>query len=276
MMKTLTSAAALALAAATFATPAATQSPAPATLLERAAAGEGRNVEIQLRADGRLLGVPFELARGTMRAGLRGDAYTIDASYRSSGFANDRNDQGDVTVRGAIRDGALRPVSYVSAEKTRKKRRIAINFGASPVSVDVAPRWGQMGNPPASEAMKRASVDPLTGLLELSLVTSRDNGQPCGGTVRIFDGKRVYDISTRFAGRTTVNTPGYAGPAVRCTGRYLAVAGFDEPGARHDLTIWLADVGNQGLSVPVRITGGNAIVSVALSATRVTVSPART
>jgi hypothetical protein len=53
------------------------------------------------------------------------------------------------------------------------------------------------------------------------------------------------------------------------------VAGFDEPGARHDLTIWLADVGNQGLSVPVRITGGNAIVSVALSATRVTVSPAR-
>lgn len=271
-----TFAASAALALALIGAPAATQ-PAPAqTLLDRAAAGDGKTVEIQLRADGRLLGVPFELARGTMRAGLRGESYTIDASYRSSGFANDRNDQGDVTVRGAIAGGALRPQSYVSAEKTRKKRRIAINFADRPVSVDVAPRWGQMGNPPASEAMKRASVDPLTGLLELSLVTSRDNGQPCGGTVRIFDGKRIYDISTRFSGRTTVNTPGYSGPAVRCTGRYLAVAGFDEPGARHDLTIWLADVGNQGLSVPVRITGGNAIVSVALSATRVTVSPART
>lgn len=251
--------------------PATAQAPA-VSVFDQITPGQTKQIEVQLKADARLLGIPFELARGTMRATLEDDAYSVQADYRSSGFANDRNEAGRVTVSGLVEDGVLRPRSYLSQESSGKKRRIGIDFAANPVSVDVAPRWGSMGSPPASDAEKRQSVDPLTGLLELSLVTGRDRGQPCGGMVRIFDGKRRYDIRTSYDGQTTVSVPGYRGPAVRCRGQYVAVAGFDEPGARHAVTIWLADVSNSGVSVPVRMTGGNAVVSAVLTAQRVRVT----
>jgi hypothetical protein len=258
-------------ALALFAAPATAQAPAQ-SVFASIEPGKAKRVEVQLKADARLLGIPFELARGTMRATLEQESYRVEADYRSSGFANDRKEAGRVTVSGRVAEGVLRPQSYLSQESSGKKRRIGIDFAAPRVEVDVAPRWGSMGNPPASDAEKRQSVDPLTGLLELSLVTGRDRGQACGGMVRIFDGKRRYDIRTSYDGQTRVSVPGYSGPAIRCRGAYVAVAGFDEPGARHNVTIWLADVGGAGLSVPVRMTGGNAVVSAVLTAQRVTVS----
>ena len=234
---------------------------------------QSRTIEISLRAR---IG-PLELARGSFKVTLNQDSYSGEATYRTSGIAASfNNDAGVATVRGSIENGQLRPRSFVNQETNGKKRRIAMSYQKGGVDVAVAPMWGNMGFPPATLAQKLEAVDPVSGLIELSLVTGRDAGRACGGVVKIFDGKRRYDIRTQYVGTETVSTPAYKGPAIYCRGSYTEVSGFNQkkPGEQREpirLQIWLADVGNSGVSIPVRMTGSKGIYTATLYADRAVV-----
>ena len=253
-----------------LATPGLAQNGPSPSLLSTLGPGQSRSVDISLRAR---IG-PLELARGSFKVNLTQDSYNGEATYRTSGIAASfNNDAGVATVRGAIDNGQLKPRSFVNQETNGKKRRITMAFGSRSVDVTAAPMWGSMGFPPATLAQKLDSVDPVTGLMELSLVTGRDAGRACGGAVKIFDGKRRYDIRTQYVGIENVSTPAYKGPATYCRGAYTEVAGFNQkkPGETREpirLQIWLADVGNMGVSVPVRMTGSKGIYTAVLYADR--------
>lgn len=256
-----------------LATPGIAQNGPSPSLLTSLGPGQTRSVDISLRAR---IG-PLELARGSFKVSLTQDSYTGEATYRTSGIAASfNNDAGVAVVKGAIDDGQLKPKSFVNQETNGKKRRITLNFAGRSVDVTAAPMWGNMGFPPATLAQKLESVDPVTGLMELSLVTGRDAGRPCGGAVKIFDGKRRYDIRTQYVGIEQVSTPAYKGPATYCRGTYTEVAGFNQKkqGETREpirLQIWLADVGNMGVSVPVRMTGTKGIYTGVLYADRAVV-----
>lgn len=265
----LAAACGLSLAAA----PGIAQNGPPPSVFERLQPGQTRTVELTMK----VRGVGLEIATGTFRATLSRDSYSAEASYRTSGIgAALRRNSGQSTVRGAVSNGVLRPRSFVNQETSGKRRRIAMNFSGGDVSVTANPMWSNMGTPPANAGHKARAVDPVTGLMELALVTSRDSGRPCGGTVRIFDGKRVYDIRTQFVRMAPVNTPAFRGEAAYCRGSYIEVAGFNPPEdgrARPPipLEIWLADVGGNGVSVPVRMLGRRGVVTGTLTAERVSV-----
>ncbi|OYU78146.1 MAG: hypothetical protein CFE32_02860 [Alphaproteobacteria bacterium PA3] len=256
-----------------LATPGIAQNGPPQSLLTTLGPGQSRSVDISLRAR---IG-PLELARGSFKVSLTQDSYTGEATYRTSGIAASfNNDAGVATVKGAIDDGQLKPRAFVNQETSGKKRRITMAFAGRSVDVTAAPMWGNMGFPPATLAQKLESVDPVTGLMELSLVTGRDAGRACGGAVKIFDGKRRYDIRTQYVGVENVSTPAYKGPATYCRGTYTEVAGFNQkkPNETREpirLEIWLADVGKMGVSVPVRMTGSKGIYTAVLYADRAVV-----
>ncbi|MFY7927051.1 MAG: DUF3108 domain-containing protein [Aquidulcibacter sp.] len=256
-----------------LATPSIAQNGPAQSLLTTLGPGQSRSVDISLRAR---IG-PLELARGSFKVSLTQDSYSGEATYRTSGIAASfNNDAGVATVKGAIDDGQLKPRTFVNQETNGKKRRITMNFAGRSVDVTAAPMWGSMGFPPATLAQKLEAVDPVTGLMELSLVTGRDAGRACGGAVKIFDGKRRYDIRTQYVGIENVSTPAYKGPATYCRGTYTEVAGFNQkkPGETREpirLQIWLADVGNMGVSVPVRMTGSKGIYTAVLYADRAVV-----
>jgi hypothetical protein len=256
-----------------LATPSIAQNGPSQSLLTTLSPGQSRSVDISLRAR---IG-PLELARGSFKVSLTQDSYNGEATYRTSGIAASfNNDAGVASVKGAIDNGQLKPRSFVNQETNGKKRRITMAIGGRSVDVTVAPMWGNMGFPPATLAQKLEAVDPVTGLMELSLVTGRDAGRACGGAVKIFDGKRRYDIRTQYVGIENVSTPAYKGPATYCRGTYTEVAGFNQkkPGETREpirLEIWLADVGKMGVSVPVRMTGSKGIYTAVLYADRAVV-----
>jgi hypothetical protein len=251
-----------------LATPSIAQNGPSQSLLTSLSPGQSRSVDISLRAR---IG-PLELARGSFKVSLTQESYSGEATYRTSGIAASfNNDAGVATVKGAIDNGQLKPRSFVNQETNGKRRRITMAFGGRSVDVTAAPMWSSMGFPPATLAQKLEAVDPVTGLMELSLVTGRDAGRACGGAVKIFDGKRRYDIRTQYVGTENVSTPAYKG-----RGTYTEVAGFNQkkPGESREpirLEIWLADVGKMGVSVPVRMTGSKGIYTAVLYADRAVV-----
>jgi len=253
-----------------LATPSIADNAPSQSLLTTLAPGQSRSVDISLRAR---IG-PLELARGSFKVSLTQDSYAGEATYRTSGIAASfNNDAGVATVKGAIDEGQLKPRSFVNQETNGKKRRITMAFQGRSVDVTAAPMWGNMGFPPATLGQKLEAVDPVTGLMELSLVTGRDAGRACGGAVKIFDGKRRYDIRTQYVGIENVSTPAYKGPATYCRGTYTEVAGFNQKKSGETrepirLEIWLADVGKMGVSVPVRMTGSKGIYTAVLYADR--------
>lgn len=267
-------ASAAALAASLLAFPAATQpAAASASILAAIPAGQTKTVDLALRAR---IG-PLTLARGSFRVSLSRDSYSADATYETAGIAASfSNDAGSTSVRGTVSDASLRPRGFVNQETNGKKRRVTMAFRGNDVDVTAAPMWGDMGFPAATAAQKAESVDPLTALLELSLVTGRDDGKPCGGVVKVFDGKRRYDIRTQYVREERVSTPAYRGMSSYCRGTYTEVAGFKrkKPSDSREpirLELWVANVGNSGVSIPVRMTGGRGGINATLYAERATV-----
>ena len=57
--------------------------------------------------------------------------------------------------------------------------------------------------------------------------SSVSSAKPCGDTVRVFDGRRRYDIELKYEGQDKLKSDsGYSGPAVKCTVTYKQLAGF--------------------------------------------------
>lgn len=244
------------------------------TVFDRLEPGQTRRVEISLRAR---IG-PLELARGSFNATISPNSYQADATYKTSGIgAALSNDAGETHSKGNVMGSSLRPTLFNNQESTGKRRRIDMSWSGGGVRASSNPPWGSnMGQPPATEAQKMEAVDPLTGLMQLSLLTGRGDGKACGGTVRIFDGKRRYDIRTQYIGPTMVSTPAYKGPAIRCSGQYIEVAGFKakKPGERAEpikLNLILADIGGMGVSIPVRMEASVKGITGTLYAERVSI-----
>lgn len=252
--------------------PAFSQSESSGNVFDNISAGQTRNIQVDMIAR---VG-PFELARGGFDVNLTNSSYSANTNYHTSGIAASvKQNSGTASSRGVVTNGSLRPRGYVNQETSGRRRRVTMTYNGGAPDVSVVPAYGSMGDPAATQAQKNNTLDPVTGLMELALVTGRDRNQPCGGTVRIFDGKRRYDISTQFVRMTTTSTPAYNGPVAYCTGTYTEIAGFkaktNGESGTIPLELWLANVNNSGVSVPVRMRGRKGGVTATLYARKITI-----
>ncbi len=198
----------------------------------------------------------FRIMKVSLDTAEKDDVYGSSAVFRSAGIAGFFKDtEIHASAAGEKTAGGLKPALYTHHNlKSKKDRRIRIDFNAGlPVST-VTPPFGSMGQPPASDAQRLGAFDPISGFLSMMM---RPTQAPCSGVVPMFDGKQRYDLRFEAMGEEDIDVRGYEGAALRCHAFYEPIAGFDpedlaEPEVyAKPIEMWFANVG-EGLHVPVR------------------------
>jgi hypothetical protein len=121
---------------------------------------------------------------------------------------------------------------------------VDLTYTASGIQLDAQPAYNTTRFP-VSEDQKRGTLDPLSGLVYSLSGVSLSAAKPCGDTVRVFDGRRRYDIDLKPAGQENVKSDGgYSGPAQKCTVVYKQLAGFkpniNKGKALPPINVWFA------------------------------------
>jgi hypothetical protein len=202
-------------------------------------------------------------ASATLVADIGPGAYAVRATAKSEGMSGwfggytlDAQSNGSVTEAGTV------PRRYdVTNKDGRSNRRLLVDYLPAEVRVLAQPAFGDFGHPPAAPAQRLEGMDPLSAIVNLSLGAGATAENPCGGPIRIFDGKQRYDVKLSFAGRLAYNSAPYKGPAIKCAAQYVEIAGFrakdekqraKEAGNIEWANIILADLPG-GLHPPIKI-----------------------
>jgi hypothetical protein len=182
------------------------------------------------------------------------------------------------TTEGRLDAGGFRPLAHRSNGKYRGQRRsVVIEYGVGGAVVAAV-------DPPADDdyrdavpiALQQETVDPLTATL--SALASQ-----CRGTVRVFDGRRRYDMELTDLGVADVpqlRGAAYTGSARHCRTEMRPIAGFWRTGPQHDerpsrLDSWIASPRPGLPPVPVYLELSSQRGTLAIVLTRATAAPMR-
>ena len=200
------------------------------------------------------------LGQASMDVSVRPDGYRVGATLASGGFAK----LFDNTVISANADGAVTPTgpawSNYALDHTyaKKHRTTAMRVDPAGVMTDVNPKWLKLGEPPATDAQKRAARDPLSSIVAMAVSVARTH--ECSGTYPTFDGRFLYEL--RFKGEVKTGhykTDGYDGPVLKCELNYVPIAGYDAKDYAVNLKrtpraeMWFALTDNPDFAPPVRL-----------------------
>lgn len=205
-------------------------------------------------------------ASASIVADLTARGYAVRSNARAEGVMDWFVDYDlDIISIGAITPFGLRPLRYDSANKDGKKNRhVIVEFSPSEVVVSVTPKYGDWGFPPTNKVQMLEAVDPLSAIMELTLRAEATMSNPCGGPMRVFDGKQRYDLRLKFVQRLNWKSKAYTGPALKCDLEYVEIAGFKNKTAeekakdKRDMqwsNIILAELNGGALTPPIKIEG---------------------
>lgn len=197
------------------------------------------------------------------------DSYQVSASMRSRGLLNlfERTDL-RASASGVIVGESVHWRRYdLDHHYSRKHRTIAMRRGDDgAVASEITPNYRLWGEPPASEAQRQRSRDPLSTMVAMAL----DVGQTrrCAGAYPTFDGRFHYLLELAGGEVDEFKGGGYVGPVLKCALAYIAVAGFEprDAGRRRipHGQVWFALAPDSVFAPPVRITtplsAGGAVV----------------
>jgi|JI7StandDraft_1071085.scaffolds.fasta_scaffold03482_8 hypothetical protein len=173
-------------------------------------------------------------ASASLRVDMSPNSYRITMSSRAEGFVDWFVDSSTtMTSTGALTAFGLFPSHFDSTVRDgEKQRRVIVDYTGREVLVSVSPKFGNWGYPAPSTAQKLEAVDPLTAILGMTMRIKATPANPCGGPLRVFDGKQRYDIRLKYAARMTWDSDVYKGPALKCEAEYIEIAGFDAKSAQ--------------------------------------------
>lgn len=190
------------------------------------------------------------------------DGYRIDMTVRTVGLFGALVD-GDshAVARGVWRGAAAIPVFYDSRGRWRgENRQTTIDYvDGQPVIRALLPTNDREREPvaPALQANTLDSLSAMAVLVRLVAVNGR-----CDGAARVFDGRRLSEITVHTVGQQELPPTGrssFTGQALRCEfdGRLLAGFRYEDDRARaarpqHGVA-WLAAMAPGGPMLPVRI-----------------------
>jgi hypothetical protein len=262
MKRALFTASLLALAFAGFsAADAAPAAAKPKPVLAAVKAGQPYKLNYELEARASVLFIPAT-ARAVFDVKMMPETYTIDSTVKVTGIA-DWFVNYDLTLKamGETKANALRTTSYVSQNRDGKKnRRVEIAIGKDDFTMTASPKFGNLGDPAATVEQVMKTNDPITALITFGLEPRAKGGDPCGGPIRIFDGRQLTYLHLKHVGETNIKTTGWSGKAIECDVTMDKVAGYKKGESDKDnltgidgpMKMWLAPLPN-GTSLPVKI-----------------------
>jgi hypothetical protein len=168
-------------------------------------------------------GVP--VARSSFRTEVVDGALTLKGNLSSAGLASVfASTKATSTVRGRVTEKGIVTSSYsMNYSSGKRSRQTEMTFkGGSVVGLAITPPRGpRPGVVPVEDTHKRNVVDPFLA----AMIAADDPSKVCNRTLRVFDGITRMDLVLRPAGTEQVSTGGYKGAAVKCSVRYVPVAG---------------------------------------------------
>ena len=155
-------------------------------------------------------------------------AYT-DMKTSGLGALVKKLDIWSVTRGKVLADGRLRPDFHVQQNTDKKNRRVEMNYDHETDSVDVqiVPRLGSQGVPPASPKERYTANDTITALLSMTHKGRQTASSLCKGSVPIFDSKQHYNLRLAPVGTAKVKFLGDKEQSIHCYAYYEPVSGFD-------------------------------------------------
>jgi hypothetical protein len=236
---------------------------APAPPVEPVVQGTGPASTVQLVWQVYLGG--FNLGNIGIKSSFAGNSYSAVSRLKTAGVVNSFYEAIiDATSVGAVANTGLQPQKYDSNTNNEKtNQKVGLTYSAAGIQLFSDPPYNTERFP-VTEDQKRGTLDPLSGLVFALSGISQSATKPCGETVRVFDGRRRYDIELNYVGQDKVKTDGgYSGPAVKCTVIYKQLAGF-KPNLNKGksipvITTWLAPMESSAggpvkkFMVPVKI-----------------------
>lgn len=233
------------------------------TVKPQGAAAPGATSSVQLVWQVYLGG--FNLGNIGLKTSFTGNGYSAVSRLKTAGVVNSFYEAIiDATSVGTVAGGGLQPQKYDSNTNNEKQnQKVGLTYTQAGIQLFSDPTY-DVKRFPVTDELKRGTLDPLSGIVYSLSGVSISADKPCGDTVRVFDGRRRYDIELKFNGKDKVKTDGgYSGPAVKCTVTYKQLAGFkpnlNKGKALPVITAWFATIdSNAGgpvkkFVVPVKI-----------------------
>jgi Protein of unknown function (DUF3108) len=156
--------------------------------------------------------------------------YDVTTRLQTAGFLSWLVSWSQISESAGLVDGTgLAPERYRSEGEFRGRRRaIEIDYDAGQVSaVKVEPpSRGDEDRDEVTEAQRREAVDPLAAIL--GAIHRLSAGQPCEGRLRVFDGRRRYDLVLTDRGTRPLRESriaAFAGDALQCDFVFEQIAG---------------------------------------------------
>ena len=257
--------------------------PMPSTPLSDAKNGQPFRFEYELKASAWAYFLPIS-GRASFKADISADTYEIATYVRTTGIADllvsyDLN----VSSTGYTHENRLDTYAYVSQNKDGKKnRRVELVYGDEDVAMQVTPAFGNLGDPPAAPFQKLSAKDPVTGFINFML-EPRDprNNNPCGGPIRIFDGRQLTYLHLTYTRITPVKSIAWSGEALECHVTMDKVAGYKAGEAKADnltgidgpIRMYLARLPNGATPIVKMVADSEKIGRVTLQASRLNFVP---
>ena len=224
-------------------------------------AGQPMEMEYNIKASAWVLILPIT-GKANFRVTLNDDTYAIKSKVKTTGLADILvNYDLEIAASGYTRPDRLDTYAFVSQNKDGKKnRRVDLKLLKDTFEMTAVPRFGNLGEPAATVEQALDSKDPVTALISFALEPRAEGEDPCGGPLKIFDGRQLTHLHLTNHGMKQVKSEAWSGEAYECHIKMDKVAGYKAGDSDKDnlsgidgpLRMWLAPLPN-GAHVPVRI-----------------------
>jgi hypothetical protein len=223
-----------------------------------------------------MTGVP--VGRVAWFADINDTTYTTSANGKAAGIISILvSGDGNVVARGNVVDGILVPTDFTSDaidDGVHVKVQMTFDKGTATGLTVEGPK-PDASQVPVTDEDRRDIFDPLTAMLiPVNSGTNGLTGDNCERVLRIFDGRRRYDLALSFLRieKTSVDR-GYSGPALVCSFVLKPVAGHRPDSMlikyvanRRDMELWFAPIAGTSVMAPVRVVVPTFIGAVKIQA----------
>jgi len=217
--------------------------------------------EFDFRLKGYVFGI--RMIKADYKGYFDGAKYAVYTDLKTSGLgAMLKKLEIWAVTRGSYTRSDLVPDFHIQQNMNKKNRRVEMNYNnrSGYVHTAIVPPNGSFGTPPATKAQAYESDDAISALLNMLMRGHRIDADVCSGSVPVYDSKQHYNLRMEKAGRKTLKFNGEKVDTLRCHVYYEPIAGFDpedlpdEEEGSTPINVYLMDMPELGLSVPIRFT----------------------
>jgi hypothetical protein len=236
---------------------------ASTAVLANVTAGTPTRMVYELDARAMVFIIPAT-GRASFTVDMKPDTYAIKSRVRTTGLADVFvNYDMTLNAEGKTSANGLKTTQYISQNKDGKKnRRVELTMTDTGFSMTAKPKFGNLGDPAATAEQAILANDPLTALITFALEPRAAGADPCGGPIRVFDGRQLTYLHLKRGKAEMVRqkTPGWTGDTIECHVTMDKIAGYKKGEVNNDtltgisgpLRMYLAPLEN-GSHVPVKI-----------------------